>query len=103
MWNFLLWLLSLISPAPAVPPVDYVGAVAADVAYASMAPAAAPTKPKVPRSECKTCDGTGKVRTGDDQGWTKCPDCEPDTGAPTALKVKSPELGWPPRAVPSAQ
>ena len=27
-----------------------------------------------PDPNCKYCKGTGKIRTGDDQGWTEC-DC----------------------------
>jgi len=101
MWKWLLWLLALIAPAAPAPTTDYVGQVAAEAAYASLRPSAAPTKPKVPRSECKTCDGTGRVRSGDGQGWTKCPDCEPDDGALPKLESRGP--GFPPRAVPSAE
>lgn len=73
------WLLFLVPPA-APPQRDYVGLVAAEVAYASL-DAPDIEKPKVPTKDCKTCNGTGRVRTGDDQGWTKCPDCEPTPGA----------------------
>lgn len=55
---------------------DYVGLVAAEAAYSALLPDSAPTKPKVPTKDCTTCNGTGRVRTGDDQSWTKCPDCE---------------------------
>ena len=76
MWEFILSLLSLVDPT--VTPKDYIGPVAAEAAYSAAMPTKQPVKPKVPTSECKTCNGTGRVRTGDDQGWTKCPDCEPD-------------------------
>lgn len=75
------WLVALLfgAGAAAVPPApDYVGPVAAEVAYAALqVDTSPPVKPKVPRSECKTCGATGRVRSGDGQGWTKCPDCEP--------------------------
>lgn len=104
MWDFLLWLLALIMSAThgTTTQEDYVGVVAAEVAYASLLPDAAPVKPKVPQSECKTCNGTGRVRTGDDQSWTKCPDCEPDKGAveQPVLKSTDPGQGWPARSLP---
>lgn len=105
MWNWIVWLLSLITPAvaPEATP-DYVGPVAAEAAYASLRPTDGPVKPKVPRSECKTCEGTGRVRSGDEQGWTKCPDCEPDKGELPKLDLRAPTgPGFPPRAVPSAE
>jgi hypothetical protein len=103
MWNWLTWLLALLAPAALIQPADYVGRVAAEAAYASLRPTATPTKPKVPRSECKTCDGTGRVRSGDGQGWTKCPDCEPDKGTLPTLENREPSgPGWAPRVVPSA-
>ena len=77
MWELIVFLLSLTQPA-ALQPDDYVGPVAVEFAYAAAQPTAAPVKPKVPTSECKNCNGTGRVRTGDGQGWTKCPECEPD-------------------------
>jgi hypothetical protein len=86
------WLLALLfgtgaAVADATP--DYVGQVAAEVAYASVQVDTNPAvKPKVPRNECKTCNATGRVRSGDGQGWTKCPDCEPPPG----------EVPQPPRA-----
>ena len=55
---------------------DYVGYVAAEFSYSALLKTPAPAKPKVPTKDCKTCNGTGRVRTGDDQGWTKCPDCD---------------------------
>lgn len=42
---------------------------------------------KVPRSECKNCGGTGRVRTGDGLAFAECPKCEPGTGEiPVAQK-----------------
>lgn len=35
---------------------------------------------KVPRSQCRNCGGTGRVRTGDGLGFAECPKCEPETG-----------------------
>lgn len=81
MLNWLLALLASLfswaTPAQSLPPQkDYVGFVAAEAAYSALLPESAPTKPKVPTKDCTTCKGSGRVRTGDDQGWTKCPDCE---------------------------
>lgn len=106
MWKFILWVLALLAGTPHAPTTqkDYIGLVAAEAAYSSLIPAAAPTKPKVPQSECKTCNATGRVRTGDDQGWTKCPDCEPDkdgTGTKPVLKSTAPGQGWPARTTPA--
>lgn len=70
-------LFSLVTPhADTTPKKDYVGLVAAEAAYSALLPDTAPVKPKVPTKDCKTCNGTGRVRTGDDLNWTKCPDCE---------------------------
>lgn len=70
-------LFSWATPYADTPPQkDYVGLVAAEAAYSALLPDTAPVKPKVPTKDCTTCNGTGRVRTGDDQGWTKCPDCE---------------------------
>ena len=65
-----------IPHADTTPQKDYVGLAAAEAAYSALLPDAAPVKPKVPTKDCTTCKGTGRVRTGDDQNWTKCPDCE---------------------------
>jgi hypothetical protein len=71
------WLFVLLTPMAAPPQADYVGALAAEAAYVSLQPAK-PVKPTpINPADCKTCKGTGRVRTGDDQGWTKCPDCQP--------------------------
>ena len=70
-WLF-LWLAFLFPTT--TPPADYVGAVAVEVAYIGLQTDDG-GKPKVPTADCTTCNGTGRVRTGDNQGWTKCPDC----------------------------
>ncbi len=106
MFEWLLWLLSLLA-GPAVPvPQDYIPAVAAEAAYSAMRPADVVVKPKPDTKDCKTCNATGRVRTGDGQGWTKCPDCEsrggmlPTDAPKSKLTVPSP-AGWPARTVPS--
>lgn len=38
----------------------------------------APAPNKVPRAECKLCNGTGRVKTGDGISWTVCENCTPD-------------------------
>jgi hypothetical protein len=78
--SLLLSLVNLAVPHAEPPKQDFVGMVAAEAAYSALLPDAAPVKPKVPTKDCTTCKGTGKVRTGDNQGWTKCPDCDPDLG-----------------------
>lgn len=96
MWKWLLTLLAFLFPANHTPNADYVGEIAAHVAYADLLPAAKPVKPKVPTKDCTTCNGTGRVRTGDDNNpWTRCPDCDGSTGdgpaSPTAPGVKIPK------------
>lgn len=77
MFDWLFVLLSPVMPyAEAAPQTDYVAVAASEAAYSALLPESAPVKPKVPTKDCTTCNGTGRVRTGDDQGWTKCPDCE---------------------------
>lgn len=74
---------------------ELTGRVAAEMAYATIevrqAPDPAP-KPKPIDPNCPTCKGTGKVRTGDDQGWTKCPTCQAEEmqlkAAPTVKAFK---------------
>lgn len=82
MYNWLIALLLFFGFGAAVVNHDYVGDIAAEAAYASLLP----SKPGVKRvnpADCKTCGGTGRVRTGDDQGWTKCPDCQPPAAQPS--------------------
>lgn len=73
------WLLYLLTPlmTDAAPQKDYVGMVAAEAAYAALLPDKEPVKPLVDPKDCKTCNGLGRVRSGDGQGWEKCPDCQP--------------------------
>jgi thiol-disulfide isomerase/thioredoxin len=50
-------------------------------------PKAPEIEQKVPRSQCKTCGGTGRVRTGDGLAFAECHKCEPESGAaPVAEK-----------------
>jgi hypothetical protein len=81
MFDWLFLLLSPVMPHAEPPKQDLVGVVAAEAAYTSLRRDDTPAKPKVPTKDCTTCNGTGKVRTGDNQGWTKCPDCEPELGS----------------------
>jgi len=108
----LAWLASLLTFfaglfATPEPVPDYVPDVAAAAAYASLIPEATVLKPKVPQKDCKTCNGTGRVRSGDDISWTKCPDCEPDPGikvpaeTPKEKSTTPPGQGWPARNTPS--
>lgn len=86
MYEFLLWLAAFFAPVTVPEQVmyaeqptkrDYVGLVAAEAAYAATLPSAPPEKPVVPPDpNCKTCKGTGKVKSGDGLGWSKCPTCQ---------------------------
>lgn len=83
MFKWLAALLVLLLPFGRVNTSDYVGQVAAEAAYSAMLPTSGPAKPKVPTKDCTTCNGTGRVRTGDDNHpWTKCPDCDGSLVAP---------------------
>lgn len=91
MYEFLMWLAAFFAPvlAPVQVPYaeqpkrDYIGLVAAEAAYAAALPTATPEKPVVPPDpNCKTCKGTGKVKSGDGLGWSKCPTCQPMTATP---------------------
>ena len=77
------WLFVLLAPvfSDAAPPQkDYVGVVAAEAAYSALLSGSTPVNPApVDPKNCPTCRGTGRVRTGDDQNWTKCPTCQPMT------------------------
>jgi len=84
------WLFVFLFPGAADvthPKQDLVGVVAAEAAYTALQPTAAPVKPKVPTKDCKTCNGSGRVKTGDGHDWTKCPDCDPNLGA----QIKTPK------------
>lgn len=73
MFEWLFFLLPTAEP----PHKDYIGAISAEVAYVSVQPKKPITPKPINPADCKTCKGTGRVRTGDDQNWTKCPDCQP--------------------------
>lgn len=94
MFNWLLALIAFLFPFNFSDDTDYTGDVAAEAAYASLLSGPSVVKPKGPTKDCTTCNGTGRVRTGDDQGWTKCPDCEGVPGA-TPWDVE------PPKAAPT--
>ena len=75
------WLMLLFMPVvPDAPPPqkDYIGVVAAETAYSALLYGAPTVKPTpVNPADCSTCNGTGKVKTGDGISWTKCPTCQP--------------------------
>lgn len=95
-WLFVLltffgWGLSHATP----PKKDYIGVVAAEAAYSALLPSRSPVKPPlVDPKDCPTCKGTGKVPSGDGQGWTKCPTCKPgsvNADAETKIPKSDPE------------
>lgn len=97
-WLFLLFTPpGLAADAPLPPKEYYVGLVAAEAAYTTLQ-AGVPDAPKPPApppvdpKNCPTCKGTGRIRTGDDQNWTKCPTCQPVEQAPPGTAA-----GWPPK------
>jgi len=76
------WILALAPVTHAEPPKkDYIGVVAAEAAYVALLPDSPVNKPLIDTKDCKRCNGTGRIRTGDDINWTDCPDCEPKDGA----------------------
>lgn len=97
MFKWLAALLVFLFPLTANDGPDYVGQVAAEAAYSAMlSSSATPAKPKVPTKDCTTCNGTGRVRTGDDNHpWTKCPDCDNTTGDDAAIKIPDPAVKIP--------
>lgn len=111
----LQWLLLLFfTPASMgaadvqTPPEYYVGVVAAEAAYTTLLPNT-PDKPKPQPIDpnCPTCKGTGRVRSGDDLAWTKCPTCQPLNAAPPVLPLRElpkPQLfkQMPVQSVPSS-
>lgn len=90
MFEYLLLLFTPAVPAN-VPETYYVGVVAAEAAYVAMQPEK-PVDTRVDRKDCKVCNGTGLVRSGDGQGWTKCANCKPTV---ESMK-KEPEPNVPP-------
>jgi hypothetical protein len=92
-WLFLLFTPAVPYAAPA-PAHDYIGMVAAEAAYAALLPSAPAPEPDDPAPRpvdpnCPTCKGTGRVRSGDDQSWTKCPTCQPLTAPAELPRAKS--------------
>lgn len=84
MFEWLLWLFFVPASMGAAdvqtPPEHYVGLVAAEAAYTTLLPRAPePDKPPVRPIDpnCPTCKGKGKVPSGDGQGWSNCPTCQP--------------------------
>ena len=91
MWKWLLAFLAVLFPVNRAGDTDYVGDIAAQAAYASLLPGSKNVKPKVATKDCTTCNGTGRVRSGDGHEWTKCPDCDGSTGDATAGDIKIPK------------
>lgn len=99
MFKWLAALLALLFSFSGGETQDYVGQVAAEAAYSALLPSGSPSKPKVPTKDCTTCNGTGRVRTGDsNHPWTKCPDCDgslgsqlPDQPKPQDSDIKIPK------------
>lgn len=101
------WLFLLLAPAafapPETPKTYYVGVVSAEAAYAAMLPEKA-VDTRVDRKDCTVCKGTGQVRSGDGQGWTKCSNCKPPpeelktdaaAGVPPAMRLQNKPLQAP--------
>ena len=105
------WLLALLAAVASIfsfkqaGDIDYVGDVAAQAAYASLLQSSGPAKPKVPTKDCTTCNGTGRIRSGDDLEWLKCPDCDPalsaDVNPPEAAQSLVPEVPLPTGPAPT--
>lgn len=104
MFEWLFLLLTPLQPAPPeTPKTYYVGVVSAEVAYVAMLPEQA-VDTRVERKDCTVCAGTGQVRSGDGQGWTKCSNCKPPVSAlktdaattvPPAMRLQSKPLQTP--------
>jgi hypothetical protein len=80
MFEWLMLLLAPLVPDVTPPQKDYIGVVAAETAYSALlsgTTAVKPTPAKPVDPNCPTCKGAGKVPSGDGQGWTKCPTCQP--------------------------
>lgn len=104
MYELLVWIASFfafLTPTSYAdaPQTDYIGVVAAEAAYSAALPGSAPVAPKKPVDpNCKTCDGTGKVRSGDGLGWSPCPTCQAeDSIKAEALQAPSAEITKPSR------
>jgi hypothetical protein len=93
MFEWLFLLLAPVAPAaPETPKTYYVGRLSAEVAYVGLQPQKAVDN-RVDREDCTVCKGTGQVRSGDGQGWTKCSNCKPP---PEQLKAGDPAAAVPP-------
>ena len=80
MFEWLMLLLTPWVPNATPPQTDYIGVVAAETAYSALLSGTTEVKPtpaKPVDPNCPTCKGAGKVPSGDGQGWTKCPTCQP--------------------------
>ena len=78
MFEWLMLLLAPLVPNATPTETNYIGMVAAETAYSALLSGTTPVKPTpVNPKDCTTCKGTGKVPSGDGQGWTKCPTCQP--------------------------
>lgn len=90
MFESLLLLLAPVAPAD-VPKTYYIGVVSAEVAYIAMQPET-PIDTRVERKDCKVCGGSGLVKSGDGQGFTKCSNCKP----PVESLMNAPRAKTPP-------
>lgn len=66
------WLFFWLAPEP----IDLTPRVAVEMAYVITTEATPPIVPveREPDPNCPDCRGTGKIKTGDGQAWTRC-DC----------------------------
>ena len=99
-WLFLLFFPSVVQPNEP-PKKDYIGVVAAEAAYTALLPDKKVTPDRPIDPNCQTCRGTGKVKSGDGISWTKCPTCQPITGAKTPAPAPSMKLQVKPLPAPS--
>jgi hypothetical protein len=72
---------------------DYVGMVAAEAAYAALLPSKPTVNVRPIDPNCGTCKGTGKVPSGDGQGWSKCPTCQATAMLETESKIPKSDPG----------
>lgn len=87
MYNWLVYLLSLLSGAFTVspPPRDYTATLAVEAAYITLAypappvtvaPDDTPTPPDGPTKTCPRCKGKKTVPSGGGEDNIRCPDCK---------------------------
>lgn len=69
---------------------DWTGLIASELAVATLGDA---TVTKVARSQCKVCNGTGKIKAGDGRTivWRECDNCEADAGDEPAAEPEPAE------------